>query len=182
MPHRPARDSPAGKRRQDAIANAGRTSPAETAVDIAHQKLQRVFTIANVNYPQLFADVNRDQCQAMGLQLKDVNDTLQIYLGSLYVNDFNRFGRTWQVVVQADAEIPQSTWKTCGGSKCATRRERWRRWARVGRVRLISGPLVVTRYNLYPARRCKEIGRPASAPARRSMRWKIWPMPCCRRK
>ena len=39
----------------------------------------------------------------MGVPLSDVFDTLQVYLGSLYVNDFNRFGRTWQVNVQADA-------------------------------------------------------------------------------
>ena len=41
----------------------------------------------------------------MGVPLAALNDTLQIYLGSLYVNDFNRFGRTWQVVVQADARF-----------------------------------------------------------------------------
>ena len=50
---------------------------------------------------------------ALGVSLADAYDTLQIYLGSLYVNDFNLFGRTWQVVVQADA--PSATRSTrCG--------------------------------------------------------------------
>ena len=119
-------------------------------IDIAHQKLKKVFTIANVNYPQLFADANRDQCQAMGLAMNDVNNALQIYLGSLYVNDFNRFGRTWQVLVQADARFrnrPEDVRRLEVRNKAGT-------MAPLGAaadVRLISGPLVVTRYNLYPA-------------------------------
>src|SRR5205823_2592811 len=64
-------------------------------------KIESLFSIFRANVPQLYADVNRDQCETMGVNLKDVFDTLQIYLGSYYVNDFNRFGRTWQVVVQA---------------------------------------------------------------------------------
>ncbi len=47
--------------------------------------------------------------------LQDLFDTLRIYLGSLYVNDFNRFGRTWQVIVQADAAVPQPGRQTSAG-------------------------------------------------------------------
>src|SRR5439155_3432214 len=64
-------------------------------------KVENLFSIFRANVPQLYADVNREQCETMGVNPKDVFDTLQIYLGSLYVNDFNRFDRTWQVVVQA---------------------------------------------------------------------------------
>src|SRR5213078_4525248 len=53
--------------------------------------------------PQLYADVDREKVKKMGVQLSDVFDALQAYLGSFYVNDFNRFGRTWQVNIQADA-------------------------------------------------------------------------------
>ena len=53
--------------------------------------------------PQLFVDVDRVQCKTLGVALSDVFATLQVYLGGFYVNDFNRFGRTWQVNVQADA-------------------------------------------------------------------------------
>ena len=48
------------------------------------------------------------QAKTMGVSMAEVFNTLQVYLGSLYVNDFNRFGRTWQVNVQADAELPQA--------------------------------------------------------------------------
>src|SRR5207253_146486 len=53
--------------------------------------------------PQLYVDIDRAKAKAMGVALSDIFDALQGYLGSYYVNDFNRFGRTWQVNVQADA-------------------------------------------------------------------------------
>ena len=53
--------------------------------------------------PQLYVDIDRTKVKTMGVALTDVFDALQAYLGSYYVNDFNRFGRTWQVNVQADA-------------------------------------------------------------------------------
>ena len=52
----------------------------------------------------------------MQVPIGDVFDTLQVYLGSLYVNDFNRFGRTWQVIVQAEADFAARS-KTCSGFK-----------------------------------------------------------------
>ncbi len=57
-----------------------------------------------VNVPQVSLDVDRVKAKTQGVALGDLFDTLQIHLGSLYVNDFNRFGRTWQVNVQADAQ------------------------------------------------------------------------------
>src|SRR5262249_39235035 len=53
------------------------------------------------NTPQLYMDIDRAKAAALGVSLDDVNQTLQIYLGSLYVNSFNEFGRHWQVTVQA---------------------------------------------------------------------------------
>ena len=55
--------------------------------------------------PQLYVDIDRAKCKTMGVHLTDVFDTLQVYMGGYYVNDFNRFGRTWQVNVQADARF-----------------------------------------------------------------------------
>ena len=55
------------------------------------------------NVPQIDIDVDREKAKAQGVALTDLFDTLQVYLGSLYVNDFNRFGRTYQVIAQADA-------------------------------------------------------------------------------
>ncbi|HEY1436024.1 MAG TPA: multidrug efflux RND transporter permease subunit [Casimicrobiaceae bacterium] len=66
-------------------------------------ELAGVFSSFQINVPQLFADVDRAKTKRMGIALTDVFDTMQINLGSLYVNDFNRFGRTYRVVVQADA-------------------------------------------------------------------------------
>jgi multidrug efflux pump len=66
-------------------------------------ELAGVFSSFQINVPQLFADVDRAKVKRMGVALTDVFDTMQINLGSLYVNDFNRFGRTYRVVVQADA-------------------------------------------------------------------------------
>src|SRR5205823_2266668 len=53
--------------------------------------------------PQLYADIDRTKVRTMGVELTEVFNALQVYLGGFYVNDFNRFGRTWQVNIQADA-------------------------------------------------------------------------------
>ena len=65
--------------------------------------LAGVFSGYQINVPQLYADVDRVKAKRLGVSMTDIFDTMQVYLGSLYVNDFNRFGRTYQVKVQADA-------------------------------------------------------------------------------
>src|SRR5262249_5173157 len=70
-----------------------------------HPKLAGLTTVFRNDSPQLFVEVNREQCYRMGVALQDVFTTLQVYLGSLYVNDFNLFGRTWQVIVQAEGRF-----------------------------------------------------------------------------
>jgi multidrug efflux pump len=62
-----------------------------------------VFSSFDINVPQIDSHVDRDKAKTYGIPLSDVFDTLQVYLGSLYVNDFNRFGRTYQVNVQAES-------------------------------------------------------------------------------
>jgi len=66
-------------------------------------ELGRMFSSFQVNVPQLYADIDRTKARQLGVAVTDVFDTLQIYLGSIYVNDFNRFGRVYSVRVQADA-------------------------------------------------------------------------------
>ena len=61
------------------------------------------YSTYDINVPQLFANVDRTKAKQMGVGLSDIYDTLQINLGSLYVNDFTKFGKTYQVIVQADA-------------------------------------------------------------------------------
>jgi hydrophobic/amphiphilic exporter-1 (mainly G- bacteria), HAE1 family len=65
--------------------------------------LARVFTTYSANTPQLFLEIDRDKVQTLGVDLADVFSTLQAVLGGTYVNDFNLFGRTWQVMVQGEA-------------------------------------------------------------------------------
>jgi len=71
----------------------------------AAPELTGMFSSYQINVPQLYADVDRTHAQQLGVSIPEVFDTLQIYLGSLYVNDFNKFGRTYQVRVQADAQF-----------------------------------------------------------------------------
>ena len=71
----------------------------------ANPALTGVFSTYNINVPQLFADLDRTKAQQLGLSVDEVFRTMQIYLGSLYVNYFNQFGRTYQVIAQADKEF-----------------------------------------------------------------------------
>ena len=66
-------------------------------------ELAGLFSSYQVNVPQLYADIDRTKARQLGVSVTDIFDTMQIYLGSLYVNDFNKFGRTYSVRVQADA-------------------------------------------------------------------------------
>ena len=66
-------------------------------------ELAGMFSSWQVNVPQLYADIDRTKARQLGVPITDVFDTMQIYLGSLYANDFNKFGRTYSVRVQADA-------------------------------------------------------------------------------
>ena len=113
-------------------------------------ELTGLFTVYNANSPQLFVDVDRDACLTQGVELSDVFSTLQYYLGSRYINDFNRFGRTWQVVVQADAQFRDEIEDV----RKLTVRNQHGGIVPLGalcKVDRIGGPLVLTRYNMYPA-------------------------------
>jgi multidrug efflux pump len=108
------------------------------------------FSSFQVNVPQIFADVDRDKVKQLGIPLNDLFQTLQIYLGSEYVNDFNKFGRTYQVIAQADApfrtnaeNIPQFKVRNTQGEMVPL--------GSVLTVRPSYGPDQVTHYNGYPA-------------------------------
>ncbi len=68
-------------------------------------ELAALFTSYTVNVPQVDAAIDREKAKTHGVAVSDIFDTLQIYLGSLYANDFNRFGRTYQVNVQAEQQF-----------------------------------------------------------------------------
>ncbi len=69
------------------------------------KELAGLFSSFQVSVPQIDANVDRERAKTYGVDLTELFDTLQIYLGSLYVNDFNRFGRTYQVNVQAESKF-----------------------------------------------------------------------------
>ena len=113
-------------------------------------QLKGLLSVFNVNAPQLYFDVDRDACLSQGISLGEVFGTLQGYLGSRYVNDFNMYGRTWQVVVQADEQYrdrPEDVRRL----KVRNRDGKMVPLGAVANVRMIGGPLMVTRYNMYPA-------------------------------
>jgi HAE1 family hydrophobic/amphiphilic exporter-1 len=102
-----------------------------------------------VDVPQLFAEVDRTKAKSLGIPLDEVFGTLQAYLGSAYVNDFNKFGRTWQVKVQADNQFrikPEDI-------RSLEVRNNAGQMVPVGTlvdVDNIIGPQTILRYNLYP--------------------------------
>lgn len=102
------------------------------------------------NVPQLDAEVDRLRAKAQGVPLTELFDTLQIYLGSTYVNDFNRFGRTWQVIAQADAPYRTSVEDI---ARLRTRNDQGE-MVPIGtmvNIKQTFGPDPVLRYNGYPA-------------------------------
>ncbi|RPE80180.1 efflux RND transporter permease subunit [Vulcaniibacterium tengchongense] len=107
-------------------------------------------TSYQANVPQLDAEVDRVKAKAQGVPLTELFDTLQTYLGSAYVNDFNQFGRTWQVIAQADAPYRDSVEDI---ANLRTRNERGE-MVPIGSMVTIKetyGPDPVLRYNGYPA-------------------------------
>jgi multidrug efflux pump len=102
------------------------------------------------NVPQLTADVDRTKAKTQGLALTDVFDTLQTYLGSVYVNDFNRFGRTFQVYAQADAPFRDDA-QDIANLKTRNREGEMVPIGSVVSVGQTYGPDPVIRYNGYPA-------------------------------
>jgi hydrophobe/amphiphile efflux-1 (HAE1) family protein len=72
-------------------------------------QLAGIFSTYKNNVPQLNVDLDRTKAMQLGVPIEDVFQTMQIYLGSLYINDFNKFGRTYQVIAQADSQFRAKT-------------------------------------------------------------------------
>ena len=109
-----------------------------------------VFNASRSDTPWLYLDIDRTKCMALGLPLNDVFNTLQVYLGSYYVNNFNDFGRSWQVNVMADTTFRNRV-NDIQQLKVANAKGDMIPLATVLRVRDTSGPLMLMRYNMYSA-------------------------------
>jgi multidrug efflux pump len=113
-------------------------------------KLVGVFSVFRANVPQVHIDPDPGAAMMRGVSLKDFADTLSVNEGSLYVNDFNRFGRTWQVIVQAESGHRQHL-DSLPKLKARNVRGRMVPVGSLANVREVNGPLVLSRYNTYPA-------------------------------
>jgi hydrophobe/amphiphile efflux-1 (HAE1) family protein len=109
-----------------------------------------LFTGFRANTPWLYLDIDRAKLSTMGVSALEAFNTLQVYLGSLYVNDFNLFGRTWQVNVQGDAnyrkqieDLKQLKIRNLSGGMVPL--------GSLAGVHDYQGPVMVVRYNMYPA-------------------------------
>ena len=112
--------------------------------------LQGLFNSSRANTPWLYLDIDRTKCMALGVPVSELFNTLQVYLGSYYVNNFNEFGRSWQVNIQADQrfrgdahDIRQLQVRNNQGQMI--------RLATLLDVSNTSGPVMVMRYNMYSA-------------------------------
>src|SRR5205085_2113327 len=112
--------------------------------------LRGLFTSFRANTPWLYLNIDRTQAKAMKVSIGELFNTLQVYLGSLYVNDFNRFGRTWQVNLQAHASYR----KDINDLKQLKIRSDTGKMVPLGTLATVedkSGPVLLMRYNMYPA-------------------------------
>ena len=113
-------------------------------------ELTGVFSGFRINVPQIFADIDREKAKQLDVPLTTIYQTLQVNLGSVYVNDFNQFGRTFQVRVQADEQYRGHV-EDLGDLKVRSRRDDMIPLSSLMRVSDSYGPERVQRYNAYVA-------------------------------
>jgi hydrophobe/amphiphile efflux-1 (HAE1) family protein len=122
----------------------------QAVVGAANQdpRLSRVFSTFSANTPSIYLDIDRDKAQALGLGMNDVFTALQSTLGGTFVNNFNLYGRTWQVNIEgeaADRRQVDSIWQI----KVRNKTGEMVPIRSIAEVRYVVGPAVITRYNNY---------------------------------
>jgi multidrug efflux pump subunit AcrB len=124
----------------DAIVAEGRRDP----------ELAGLFTSFRANTPWLYLNIDRIEAKSMAVSMGELFNVLQVNLGSLYVNDFNRFGRTWQVNVQADANFRRQI-EDLKQLRIRSDRGKMVPLGTLASIEDTSGPVLMMRYNMYPA-------------------------------
>jgi multidrug efflux pump len=109
-----------------------------------------LFSTSRIGEPQLYLEIDRTKAKSAGVALSDIFEALQGYLGSVYVNDFTRFGRNWQVNVQADSRFRVSR-EDLGRLKVRTATGGMAPLDALLVARDITGPSIVNHYQMYPA-------------------------------
>jgi HAE1 family hydrophobic/amphiphilic exporter-1 len=112
--------------------------------------LANVFTTFNTRTPKVYADIDRVRAEMLGVNVDDVFETLEVYVGSQYVNDFNFLGRTYRVTAQADGEFRQDL-HAIGQLKTRNANGEMVPLSSVASFRNITGPYRVEHFNVYPA-------------------------------
>lgn len=136
----------------------------EAANEIAHAAGQRpemrqVMATFRAQVPTLYADVDRVKAMKLNIPLQSVFDTMQTYLGSTYVNDFNKYGRTWQLLVQADSPFRMRS-RDIGKLQVRNRDGKMIPLGTLVDVKESLGPMRVDRYNMYTTAKVLGEGKP----------------------
>ena len=126
--------------RADQVALTGNSQP----------EIAGMFNSFRSDTPQLYIDIDRTKCKALGVPLNDAFQTLQVFLGGNYVNDFNLSGRTWQVNLQADSPF-RMRGDDIRALKVRNVEGKMVPLGTLATVNDIGGPIMITRYNMYPA-------------------------------
>jgi len=143
----------------DALMKAARGLVAAANKD---KSFAGVFTLFNAGSPSVFADVDRVKAEKVGLTPTDVFSTMQVYLGSQYVNDFNYLGRTYEVIVQADGQFRRSS-ADIGRLRVRNHSGEMIPINAVAQMQDRTVPYRVPRYNLYPAAEVQGVAAPGIA-------------------
>lgn len=140
----------------DALAQAGNSMIYQTMNDPV---VTRLNSTLRATVPQLYVDIDRTKALTLDVPLETVFNTLQTYLGSSYINDFNLFGRTFKVIAQAEPEF-RATAEDIGRLEVRNGSGQMLPIRTLATVRDTAGPQSVTHYNLYPSTTLTGIAKP----------------------
>src|SRR6056297_952904 len=116
----------------------------------AQTALKNVYSTFRANVPQYFVELDRVKAQKMGVPLSNIFNTMQSYLGSAYVNDFNKFGRNYQVYIQAEARFRKDI-NDINKLEVRNNQGDMLPLGTLINIKRVFGPQVINRYNIYPA-------------------------------
>ena len=143
----------------DALARAAQTLVAAANRD---PDFAGVFTLFSTRSPSIYTDIDREKAEKVGLTPTDVFSTLQVYLGSQYVNDFNYLGRTYEVIAQADGSFRRDA-NDIGRLKARNMSGEMVPIGTVARLKDETAAYRVPRYNLFPAAEVMGVAAPGIA-------------------
>jgi multidrug efflux pump len=132
------------------LVRKGNQEPGLVGAEAVQKNSGTLFSVFRANVPQIHLSADPGAVSLRGVTVRDLAQTLEVYEGSLYVNDFNLFGRTWQVIVQADARF-RSKPEDLYPLRARNYRQGMVPLGSLGTQHDINGPLVLTRYNMHPA-------------------------------